>query len=325
MNILDFPFSYTKQEKYLKEVVEDGNLDELRRLDRAGQIRGHTEYRNHPQSPTLIMACITRNGKMRSRVGSVGVLEAVNILVNNGAIMEDIEASFFMTVLGSAIDNNDTAIVRFLLESGLRINETIRDGYSPLYRVRSREVAALLIEHGADINHQGRNGKTPLHGIVRCMHNAETTKYMIELGADVHATDRWNKNALFAARIDSAKLLIEHGININQISDPCPNTAAFEAVKAGSKELVELFYEHGADFTIECGAYSRTALQEAAVLRNRTKDICAKIEQDVIDHVMRERREAFAMGFHDRLGASSVVRHLSPDQIRMLLLDLSDA
>ena len=97
------------------------------------------------------------------------------------------------------------------------------------------------------------------------------------------------------------------------ISRPWPNTAAFEAVNAGSKELVELFYEHGADFTIKCGAYNRTALQEAAVLRNRTEDIFAKIEQDAIDHVMRKRREAFAMGLHDRLGASSVVRYPRPD------------
>jgi len=315
MNVLDFPFSYTKQEKHLEDVITNGDLDELRRLDHSGQIRGHTEYRNHPQSSTLIVTCITRNGKMRSKFGSVGVLEAVEILVKNGAIMEDKVVSFFRTALGSAIENNDTAIVRFLLNSGLRINKTIRDGYSPLYQVRSREVAALLIEHGADINHQGDNGKTPLHGIVRCMRNAETTEYIIELGANIHATDRWNKNALFAAQIDSAKILIEHGININQISRPWPNTAAFEAVEAGKNELVKLLYENGADFTIECGAYNRTALEEAAILRNGTEDICAKIEQDIIE----KRREAFAMGYHDRLGSRSVLSGLSPEVIRILL------
>ena len=127
------------------------------------------------------------------------------------------------------------------------------------------------------------------------------------------------QNALLAAQIDSAKIQIEHGLDVNQIRSPWRNTAAFEAVEAGKKELVELLYENGADFTIKCGAYNRTALQEAAVLRNGTEGICAKIEKDAVDHVMRERREAFAMGYHDRLGASSVVCRLSPEMIQILL------
>jgi ankyrin repeat protein len=84
-----------------------------------------------------------------------GQLEAVKLLVLNGAHLNDTDFRG-NNALGAALDEmNNTEGIKFLLD------------------------------HGADVNLQGIDGDTPLHTAFR-FHNRESIEVLIEYGADIH-------------------------------------------------------------------------------------------------------------------------------------------
>jgi tankyrase len=103
-------------------------------------------------------------------------------------------------------DHNQSAVIRFLVESGVSVNENDKNGVTPLHRaVRFRSPAgvSLLLQLGADVNATDRKShSTPLH---RAVTNTgapstagkhglavEIARTLVSHGADVNAR---NKNA----------------------------------------------------------------------------------------------------------------------------------
>lgn len=105
-------------------------------------------------------------------------------------------------------------MIRFLEQSGASVNETDKNGVTPLHRAvrfRSPEAVALLLEFGADLSATDKkSGSTPLHRAVtntgapatagKKDHAIQIVKILLGYGADPKA-----KNRKGLAPIDYAK------------------------------------------------------------------------------------------------------------------------
>ena len=187
--------------------------------------------------------------------------EAVRLLLKHGADVNARNTNGF-TPLHLAPATN---IIRLLLKAGANPNAATASGITPLCLVHTREQARLLIEAGANVH--GNTFTTPLHHA----RTVEIARYLISQGADVNTQDRfgqtpifttpsavlqflltqgaepdWNdlqgKTPLFYAPDQTAaKLLLEHGADVNHIARS--NITPVEYVT--SKEVIRLLVRHG--------------------------------------------------------------------------------
>ena len=107
-------------------------------------------------------------------------------------------------------------IAKVLINAGADVNA--RQAFwnqTPLFKVDSVEKAQVLIKAGADVNARDSEGATPLF----YAKTADIAKALIKAGADVKATDNTKANALFNAkankRTEVATLLERYGLTLN--------------------------------------------------------------------------------------------------------------
>ncbi|GAB0093555.1 protein fem-1 homolog A [Sergentomyia squamirostris] len=120
-----------------------------------------------------------------------------------------------VTPLWSASVSGNLAVVKLLIRYGANINALSDTGSTP---VRSAcymthvEIVQYLVEHGADITKGNYNGGTCL---INSVQSVALCMYLISKGADVNARDIQDKTALHYAiqehRLETTKLLLEHG------------------------------------------------------------------------------------------------------------------
>lgn len=97
-----------------------------------------------------------------------------------------------------AIDNDDLATVRGLLEKNYPLNQPSLRGYLPLNQAvigGHREVVRLLLDHGAD-------PQVASNALLRAVQNndPEIVRMLLDAGASPQAQDASGKSALDAAR-----------------------------------------------------------------------------------------------------------------------------
>lgn len=121
------------------------------------------------------------------------------------------------TALVYAVENNNSEMVKYLLDHGANANKG-----SPLFMAETVEIAQLLIDHGADVN-------TPLESPF-----GKITPLSI---------------AIISRNVDIAEFFLDHDANPNiKINDPlCNQTPLHFAVHIESERLVKALLDHGAD------------------------------------------------------------------------------
>jgi hypothetical protein len=121
------------------------------------------------------------------------------------------------TALMIAANRVELGAVRQLLRSGAAANGRNADGVTALFCTDSPDIAKELIEHGADVNATSRFNITPLMGAAS--YNPPVVRFLIANGANVNARDVNGGTTLMRAallgRADNVKILIEAGADVN--------------------------------------------------------------------------------------------------------------
>lgn len=203
--------------------------------------------------------------------------ETAGLLLSSGAD-PNIANDYRMTPLILAIKNRSNPVVEALLERGADPNATLWNGVTPLMIAANTgniEVVKSLLAHKADINvGEPRRGQTALMWAIYFGHPG-VAKVLIEQGADITARSKkldmdgfspmvlegyYNANVevtprggytplMFAARVgdlDTARLLLDLGANVNEVHDEEGSALVIAAAK-GYEDLAIYLLEQGAD------------------------------------------------------------------------------
>ena len=218
----------------------------------------------------------------------------------------------------------DRAQARQILEGGASVDE--KGGVAP--RTTPLQVAAiaghatvvkLLLEHNADASigfpGDGENMQSILYAAVRNRHEA-VAELLIQHSNDVSMTNTAGILPLaFCANrgfVRCVSMLLERGVDACA-KDNMGWTALHRAAYGGHVAIIRLLRMHGAKVLAECNL-GNTA-EDYATRMSRPE--AAKVLE--VERVTRSKCVAFAMGYHARLGAGSLVRTLHVEVIRILV------
>ena len=145
-----------------------------------------------------------------------------------------------------AISNNDTELIKFLLDNGTKVDAM---AFEHTIRYSSFRMFNFLVENGADINTKFSNGISLLH-VAATFDNLDVANFLIENGIDIDAkTSEGNTALMYAAGNCSnriAKLLIENGADIN-LADNDGVTALMLSVTRDYGDLTDFLIKNGAE------------------------------------------------------------------------------
>ncbi|KAH8429862.1 uncharacterized protein LDX57_007534 [Aspergillus melleus] len=179
-----------------------------------------------------------------------GRTAAVEALLRLGADLRLSEEKHH-TPLFDAVMNDHADLVSLLLDHGGRMMPNARRGWSPLECAAyygSMEVAKRLLERGADINAPETGKLTPVWWATKSR-KTEMVRMLVSKGADTEAT--WPTEtplriAMRESRRETAEILIDHGANVDEISDDETPVLWFVATR-GCENLVARLLGQGAD------------------------------------------------------------------------------
>ena len=215
----------------------------------------------------------------------INTINSAKLLIKSGADV-NLKNNGGMTALMNASAVGSDELVELLINAGARVNEVDNDGRTAIfYACRLRDytifdkkclkLVKFLIDNGADVNLKNNGGMTALMSASDVSH--ELIELLIKSGARVNEVDDNGKSALMYAIISSSdievvKFLIDNGANVNLKSNDS-ETALMNAYIRGTKELVELLINSGADvnlidFNLKDN-YGRTKLMEASEIGNK--------------------------------------------------------
>ena len=138
-----------------------------------------------------------------------GKLAVIKCLVEHGANVNAISDTG-STPVRSACFMTHLDIVSYLVENGADILRPNYNGGTCLINsVQSVQLCLYLLQHGASVNTRDIQNKTALHYAIQ-EHRFETTKLLLEHGADPHARSRYNDDALQTACLKGATQIFDY-------------------------------------------------------------------------------------------------------------------
>ncbi|KHN94540.1 ankyrin 2,3/unc44 [Metarhizium album ARSEF 1941] len=153
---------------------------------------------------------------------------------------------------GAIMTGGATEMLRLLLDHGADFAATNFADATPLHCAAScGNITALgiLFDYGAGaiLSSPRTHDETPLHAAIRARQE-EAARVLIQLGADVEATDAFGStvfdHALSYACPSVLKMLLEKGVNVGS-QDPGPNEVLVRAAWGRNAAVVKVLIDHG--------------------------------------------------------------------------------
>lgn len=138
-----------------------------------------------------------------------GKLSVIKLLVQHGADINAVSDTG-STAVRSACFMTHLEIVEYLVENGADTNRPNYNGGTCLINsVQSAQLCKFLLKHGADVNARDIQNKTALHYAIQ-EHRLQTTKLLIENGANYNAKSKYGDDALQTACLKGALEIFEY-------------------------------------------------------------------------------------------------------------------
>ncbi|CAG5129537.1 unnamed protein product, partial [Candidula unifasciata] len=147
--------------------------------------------------------------------------------VGDSALILSIGFTPLMIVLKNrdTSDNSVREIVQVLLENGASVNDTSKHGETPLMFAAKKEnnmkIVQILLENGTSVNDTNEYGETPLMLAAKKEESMSVLQLLLDHGAKLDDMDKKGNThsllhvALSNGHIECAKLLVQHGANID--------------------------------------------------------------------------------------------------------------
>ncbi|MFX0135000.1 MAG: ankyrin repeat domain-containing protein [Candidatus Hodarchaeota archaeon] len=174
-------------------------------------------------------------------------------------------------------DKDFLGITKLLVENGADVNATNKYKETPLLLAAFEgyyEIVVYLHEKGAKIDVANDGGFNPLHEIAKKIPGRPMNyKLIIERnGKKVEITDPDEIRKIqgshpddeYFGYVNTAKYLIDNGINVNQQTKERKQTPLFHASDEGVQELVEMILEKGVENINHQDSYGLTVLHYAS-------------------------------------------------------------
>ena len=139
-------------------------------------------------------------------------------------LIHDEEASWGDGIMAGWANQGDNEMLALLIRLGARVPAVSK--WAPYYYFKHEATAAFLLQHGMDPNHMNWHRLTLLH-------------HMAAEG-----------------ELAKARLLVDHGANINAIDEEYRSTPLGLAARRGQRALVAFLLERGADPTLSAAPWS---------------------------------------------------------------------
>lgn len=186
-----------------------------------------------------------------------GDVEAVEAAIDQGADLNAVSERHGFSPLSAAVLIGNLEIVESLLSAGADPNSAAPDGFlTPLHVAASQgavDILVLLLQSDADPNIL-RDGIAPL---AMAVNHPEAMTALLEGGADPDPLPGATTGPLHmvasAGSIETARLLLEAGADVDADADPGPDTMTplVNAVLGGRVEMAEFLIDQGADRFVE--------------------------------------------------------------------------
>ena len=201
-----------------------------------------------------------------------------NYLLGLGADPKVQTANGFTPIQMAAMSGN-LDLVKLIVEKKADVNVCVESGVTPLHSALSyghTEIVKYLIEQGAKIDAENEIGDQPL-AYARNPNTYDAALYLIKLKADPNHKNRFNQTALhhIAGRgtaTNVAKLLLDHGANINTLTLTGMTPLTFASFSPGADGMSKFLILNGAavnpepckhDKACTCGPQFQTPLHAA--------------------------------------------------------------
>jgi len=176
-----------------------------------------------------------------------------NALALAAALFASISTVSAESVLANAVEKQDPASVRTLLEQRADVNTPQADGMTALHwaaRNDDLESAKLLVAAGANVKAENRYGVTPL--TLACTNgNTDLVELLLASGADPNTALRGGETALMTAartgKAGTVQALLSRGAIVDA-KERRGQTALMWAAADGHAAVVEVLLKAGADF-----------------------------------------------------------------------------
>ncbi|WIH90459.1 ankyrin repeat domain-containing protein [Brachyspira pilosicoli] len=183
--------------------------------------------------------------------------EMFNLLIENNADINE-KSSWGASALIYASEKGNINIMKYLIDNGIDVNGKADDnGDTPLLWAvtgdNPYESSKLLIENGANVNATNYGGVAP--ATILAASTPKVVKLLKDNGADLDTKflDYYPPIAIAAGagNLEIVKALVENGADVNYYPNDINYTAIFHAIDQHNYEVAEYLFKNGVDLNIK--------------------------------------------------------------------------
>jgi len=176
-----------------------------------------------------------------------------------GLVAAAISAQTHASALADAVESQDEALIRRLLDERVDVNATQVDGMTALHwavYLDDANLAGLLLRSGADVNGENRYGIAPL-SLAASNGSSAVVTLLLEAGADPDKSLQGGETMLMIASrsgsLDAVKALLAAGADPNAL-ERRDQTALMWAAAEGHATVIEALIDAGAEIDATLGS-----------------------------------------------------------------------